>query len=212
MGKGRKSASSVRKILEEALNVFAEKGFAAVTMEEIASRAEVNKALLYYHVGDKKTLFTQALLSATASLRESVQALATSGEPVEQRFVKLHHAFANALAQKPAISRLLLRMLLTERENIPDEVLRAMTTVVGVTVALVREGQNAGSFKPIHPLLVHILLVGSFGLANEANNLLDRFHNLGLFPDLGQLPPPNQLAADLAELLLAGLAAHGRTQ
>ncbi|HQN26099.1 MAG TPA: helix-turn-helix domain-containing protein [Syntrophales bacterium] len=43
------------KILAAARDVFSERGFAGTTVDEIARRAGVNKATLYYQIGDKQT-------------------------------------------------------------------------------------------------------------------------------------------------------------
>ncbi|RQD75030.1 MAG: TetR/AcrR family transcriptional regulator, partial [Candidatus Syntrophonatronum acetioxidans] len=45
------------RILEAAEKVFSEKGFDGSRVDEIARRAKVNKALLYYYFSSKKNLF-----------------------------------------------------------------------------------------------------------------------------------------------------------
>jgi AcrR family transcriptional regulator len=49
------------KILDAASRAFAEEGFAGARVDEIARRAGVNKAMLYYHVGDKRALYGEVL-------------------------------------------------------------------------------------------------------------------------------------------------------
>ena len=44
-------------VLAAAAKVFAEKGFGGARVDEIAARAGVNKAMLYYHVGSKEELY-----------------------------------------------------------------------------------------------------------------------------------------------------------
>ncbi len=49
-------------ILDAASSVFAADGFGGARVDEIARRAGVNKALLYYHVGNKQALYTAVLM------------------------------------------------------------------------------------------------------------------------------------------------------
>ena len=56
-----KTAEKKEKILESAMDTFAEKGFEGANMRQIASAAGVNKYMLYYHFEDKKTLFEKVL-------------------------------------------------------------------------------------------------------------------------------------------------------
>ncbi|MCH8327501.1 MAG: helix-turn-helix transcriptional regulator, partial [Candidatus Marinimicrobia bacterium] len=60
-----KTAEKREKILESAMDTFAEKGFDGANMRQIARGAGVNKYMLYYHFEDKKTLFEQVLDSLT---------------------------------------------------------------------------------------------------------------------------------------------------
>ena len=50
------SLSTVAKILQAAEELFAEKGFNGTSVNLIAEKAEVNKAMIYYHFKDKNDL------------------------------------------------------------------------------------------------------------------------------------------------------------
>ncbi len=63
-----KTAKNRQRILESAIDTFAEGGFDGANMREIARRAGVNKFMLYYHFEDKKTLFEQVLNAVTRPL------------------------------------------------------------------------------------------------------------------------------------------------
>ena len=66
------------RILREARELFTAQGFAAVSMQQIADAAAVNKATFYHHFRDKEDLFVsvvrEELARATAGINASIVA------------------------------------------------------------------------------------------------------------------------------------------
>ena len=56
-----KRDESIRRILDAAMESFAKLGFAGARIDDIAKKAEVNKAMIYYRIGDKKRLYQEVL-------------------------------------------------------------------------------------------------------------------------------------------------------
>jgi len=56
-----RSREKSRAILEAAIDVFSERGFDALTIEEVAARAEVGKATVYRRWNSKEALVTEAI-------------------------------------------------------------------------------------------------------------------------------------------------------
>jgi TetR/AcrR family transcriptional regulator len=57
MASKRKDSNTEEKILSAARQVFIEKGLAGARMQDIADRAEINKAMLHYYFKNKEMLF-----------------------------------------------------------------------------------------------------------------------------------------------------------
>ena len=62
------------KILEAARGVFAERGYSGARMDEIAGRAGVNKATLYYQIGDKDTLYAGVIHQVLGDVASKIAA------------------------------------------------------------------------------------------------------------------------------------------
>jgi len=62
------TTSSAQRILEAAVDEFAAKGFAGARIGAIARRARVNRRMLYYYFGNKRSLFGEAVRVATRSV------------------------------------------------------------------------------------------------------------------------------------------------
>lgn len=54
-----KDKNTEERILKAARTVFIEKGYNGARMQEIADKAEINKAMLHYYFRDKEKLFYQ---------------------------------------------------------------------------------------------------------------------------------------------------------
>ena len=76
MGKDEVSAA----VLQAASELFAEKGPAATSIREVATRAGVNHGLLHRHFGSKR----QLLAATLQNLADSAAELRESGAPVER--------------------------------------------------------------------------------------------------------------------------------
>ena len=61
MGKKRNSQKSTQDLLEAAIEIFAERGPNAATVDEICDKAGLNKRMLYHYFGSKEKLYQQAL-------------------------------------------------------------------------------------------------------------------------------------------------------
>jgi TetR/AcrR family transcriptional regulator, regulator of cefoperazone and chloramphenicol sensitivity len=66
------------RLLREAMRLFGEKGFDAVTTREICGAAGVNPGAIHYHFGDKDGLYAEVL---RLPVRELLQQLAGFDEP-----------------------------------------------------------------------------------------------------------------------------------
>ena len=63
----RRKAARPQEILDAALSLFAEKGFAATRLEEIAARAGVSKGTIYLYFESKEAVFKALVQEKLAS-------------------------------------------------------------------------------------------------------------------------------------------------
>ncbi|MGC4190755.1 MAG: TetR/AcrR family transcriptional regulator [Thermomicrobiales bacterium] len=86
-----------RRVLDAANALFVEHGFKAVSMQQIANVAQINKATLYHHFRSKEDLFAAVVLDATAQSRDDVaRAISQGGTPAEQLARAAMQLFARA--------------------------------------------------------------------------------------------------------------------
>jgi AcrR family transcriptional regulator len=80
--RGRMTAAERREqLIEVARGLFAERGFDATAVEEIAARAEVSKPVVYEHFGGKEGLYAVVVDREVRSLLEKMSNALTAGYP-----------------------------------------------------------------------------------------------------------------------------------
>ncbi|MDI3494314.1 MAG: hypothetical protein PWQ72_441 [Pseudothermotoga sp.] len=72
MAGSEKMSDAREKILQAARAAFSERGFDGVSVEEIAHRAGVKKALIYYYFSSKETLFEEVWNNALEELEKHI--------------------------------------------------------------------------------------------------------------------------------------------
>jgi AcrR family transcriptional regulator len=96
------------RILDAALDVFAERGYNAASIAAIAQRARVAKSVMYHHFGSKAGLYEAIVEAQTADLIERVAA-AVPRDPNAPRLRAGVDAYFAFLKSRPAVWRLLFR-------------------------------------------------------------------------------------------------------
>lgn len=191
-------------ILDAASAEFAERGFAGARVDEIAARAGVNKAMLYYRVGDKRTLYT-AVLMRNFDRVDAALAKAEAGGSARQRLEAVIAGLTRVVEEIPEHPRIVLREIASGGADLPPEVAGRFVHAIGVVRSLLREGVAGGEFRPLDPLLAHLTLVGSVIFLSATSSIRARMGEL--LPD-GALPIPTaDIAEFLSTMLLDGLAA-----
>ena len=193
------------RILDAASTVFAAQGFAGARVDDIAARAGINKAMLYYHVGDKTALYSAVLLRNFDRVRMAIDEALTAGGTARQRLEPLITALTRMVQRHPDHPRMMLREIASGAASLEPEVLAAMLEVLGVVRGLIAEGTAAGEFRPLDPVLTHLTLVGAVVFLNATWPIRDRAAALG--PGFSLPEPTADIAAFINQMMLDGLAA-----
>lgn len=197
-------------ILDAAIRCFAEKGFAATTIKDLASEAQVNSALLYYYFADKQTLYRETLhhiaerLSASAGRRLDDE---LAPDDAIRRFVQQQAEF---LIANPHVPRLMLREMLEHTGRHAEGAIVSLIGGVFKTLCdVIRRGQHEGIFRadadPRYAAISTVSLVAYFVIARPV---------VGMALGDGLTGPTDERTRDYgrhaAEFALAALTRRGR--
>jgi TetR/AcrR family transcriptional regulator len=149
------------RILAAASEVFASIGFAGARVDEIAARAGVNKAMLYYHVGDKDKLYATVLTETVDRVPPMLlRAIENVHTPAEKLQCVLD-TLASLGTSNPHFVPIMLREIASGGAALPDAMIVRMAGIFRVVADVLAEGMQKGAFRRTDPLLTHVTLVGS---------------------------------------------------
>jgi len=198
----RRAQDRPREICAAALDVFAEKGFAAARLDEIAQRAGVSKGTLYLYFKDKADLFRAVVRDTVAP---NIDVVRTMVEGADLPFPDVIRLFLPRFAALTSQARVgaVAKMVIGESRNFPelakvwhDEV---VSKALGLIAGLIERGQAKGEVRAGDPRLLTFTLMGPMVMGLLWRETLQ--------PAGGAPLDLEALAAQHAETILAGLLA-----
>lgn len=197
------ASATFTKILDAAAHHFATHGFAGARVDRIALDAGVNKAMLYYHVGDKEALFHAVIERnfdlALTRVREAVNQARDASEKL-RAFVL---ALTGLTEEIPDHPRIMLREFASGGAHLPPNVVDKMVAVMEVLRGILGEGERSSQFRAANSLLLHLLIVGSVVVMSAMRPFAEAFGSR-MAPE--GLPPTNASVAEtITDILLNGI-------
>lgn len=165
VSKLRDAAASKARLRAAAAAEFAARGFAGATVDRIAARARVTKAMVYYHFASKAALYREILRDLFGAVASGVAAVrATGGSPTEQLTGFIRAINETALAE-PNFPPMWLREVADGGRHLDESIVKELMRVIGVLAEILSEGQRLGEFRDVAPLIVQFGIVGPLLLA-----------------------------------------------
>ena len=82
---GSRAEKTRAAVLDAAEDLFAERGFDATRLEDIAERVGIRRASIVYYFKDKRELYDAVLASVFGGLRDRIRAALASQAPLPER-------------------------------------------------------------------------------------------------------------------------------
>jgi AcrR family transcriptional regulator len=202
----RRKTARPGEIVAAALEVFAERGFAAARLEDIAARAGVSKAALYLYFETKTDLFRAVVEQAVAPNLDRIRPFAEHYDGRVADAVPLILGRIAELAEATPIGGV-AKMVIGESRNFPDLARVWHDAVVaqglGLIAGMVTRAQARGEIRPGDPRLHAVSIMGPMVVG-----ILWR----EVFQPAGAEPIPlADLAAQHARTVLDGLLVEPRS-
>jgi AcrR family transcriptional regulator len=191
----QRSLETRERLVDAALHVFAEHGFAGASTREIARRAGVALAALPYHFTTKEALWKAAADRIFGGLRDSFLRRSEGLEGVDPRtrLRLLLRDFVGFQAAHPELHRFMTQEGIARSPRLAWLVETHIRPIYDSVRMLTEEAQREGFVRIGRPELVHYMLIGA---ASTAYALASEFELL-----TGLDPTDDALVAEQAEML-----------
>ena len=144
-----------RALIEAATRLFAERGYAETSIDEVAAGARVTRGALYHHFSGKQEIFGAVCDAVDARVLDRVRAAAAGPGTGEQRLGRLLDAYFEA-SQDPSYRAIVLsEAYLAQAREDGQRYTPAMSALVG---GFVRELADAGEITVPDPDMLGRLL------------------------------------------------------
>jgi AcrR family transcriptional regulator len=157
-------AERMEQTLAVARSLFAEQGYSAVTMDEVAAEVGVTKPLLYNYFGNKEGLYAACMQRAGDALSATIAAAVASTSTPEEAMRAGGHAFFAFLDSERAAWAVLFDESLPRAGEIAERVAAYRGQILDLVTASIM-GQVPPRMRPAAKVEVEALSVALLGAA-----------------------------------------------
>ncbi len=163
-----KKDKTIRNILDAALLIFAARGFNSARMDDIAEKAGVNKAMIYYRIGNKLALYQAVVKDAYSDKAQQLsREIETQSTPQEKLSVYMA-TVADIMEAHPHFTRIMVREMVSGWTHFDQMVFEEVGVTFKMLQSVINDGIQKGVFAPTDPLAVHTMIIGTLILHHLA--------------------------------------------
>lgn len=156
-----KKNETIRHILDAARETFASVGFAGARVDEIANRAGVNKAMIYYRIGDKQTLYATVLHDIFGGIAEKIGKKIKSHQSPEEKLRVYLRNLLSIIEEHPYVPRFMMWELASGGRNFPEVAAQDLARLIDLLMKILNEGAEKGVFIQTNPFIPHMMAIGT---------------------------------------------------
>lgn len=195
-------------LLQAATQVFVETGFSGARVDEIARRARVNKAMIYYHFGNKKALYQAVLLRLLGPVNEHIATLRDRRLDPRKRIRQFYSGIVRRFAERPALPQVMIREILAGGRHMDRATAQAFAGILAFVSETLEEGRKSGAFRRVKPIVFHLSVLAPVLLFFVSTPFRERLAAASLAPRALQFPTLEDMLGHVDDTLARGLDAR----
>lgn len=165
----KKEQSTDKIILQSAREIFLKSGLAGARMQEIADRAKINKAMLYYYYSSKEELFKAVFMEEVYKMIPKISELLTVDLPLFDKIRYFVENYIDIIKKNKHMPIFVLTEVNQNPERIVDFVREKVSTYFHVLSKDVDDAFEKGLIKKIETqqLIVNMMAMCLFPFASR---------------------------------------------
>jgi len=198
----RQSAERRERLFRSAMDLFARKGFAETTVEDITNAADLGKGTFFNYFPSKEHILLAFGEMQLGKLKAAFEEMRSRNMPVPVFMRSLGARMTQEPIRNPAMIRILLQAFLTDDSQVREPMLELQNRVIAIHTEMVRIGQERGEIRNDLPpeVIANVFRQTVFGTLliwtlHSDSTLLSRMENAfevlwtGLAPRTAQSQP-----------------------
>jgi AcrR family transcriptional regulator len=162
----RKREAKTREIYDTAARLFAERGYHATRIQDIADALDMNKGSLYYYFSGKEELLMQIVEGRVGDALASVRAIMEQDAPIREKLQAAVQEHLRLFHTDAAIFSIFqFEKLNTINQQAAEAVDRLGRDYEQLWLALIKDGVRAGAFR--RDLEPKVLVKAIMGMCNQ---------------------------------------------
>ena len=138
-----------QRILAAAAGEFGDHGFAATTIDRIARRARVNKAMIYYHFSNKRALYTSIIRDVFRPITERTRAVIADDLPADRKLDRVIETIVASLDESAHFLPIFLREIADGGAHLGPDELALIAGMFAAVSGVIAEGGRQKVFQPV---------------------------------------------------------------
>jgi AcrR family transcriptional regulator len=148
------------RLLAAATQEFAANGLAGASVDRIARRARLNKAMVYYHFQNKTALYRETIRANFEAVGARVERARLAELPPPEKLAAFIEGFVGEALDRPEFPRMVMREMTESGRHLDLRTARAWLAVPEAFFEILREGVARGVFRNVHPLVAFLTIIG----------------------------------------------------
>lgn len=153
------------KIFRAAITVFVEKGRYGAKMQEIADRAEINKAMLHYYFRNKDRLYAHVFETVFSRIFGSIHHIFERDIPFAVTLRLFIDEYINLIDSNPKVPMFIMRELGEGADFLKEIVTREMLSnqimLPHLFIARIKKAVSDGEIRAVDPVQLFMTIIGS---------------------------------------------------
>lgn len=194
-----------QNILVTATKHFAQFGFDGARVDEIAAEAGVNKATLYYRIGNKEAIYEEVFIAIIDCILTRMELSLKNEDKPESQLRTFANVFASSLDENPHISPLILREIASGGLHMNDQAIEKMHKMRQILTTILKKGEDDGVFHSTNAFLIHMLLIGTLNFYSASSSIRNKMSQSPEQEKVNFILPVSDIANEVVNLILKSI-------